>query len=239
MKDSDWNKIALKVKDMFNDAFFSTYSRYEHMRLIEKWTRIRKRDAVLSTDVYNLAFDEGEFENMLTEKSNHVIGMDISKEVVKHARKRNSKIKYVICDARNLPFKERSFDIIISPSTLDHFPRKELITSPIEIKRALLGRGSLILLLENKHNIFLYFWTIKKFRMLPYHTEPYSLRDAKRILSQLGFHTTDPTAIVHLFNPLILFKALKVLRKRWKSAYQFLEKEAFHWVFLAYRAQDT
>lgn len=223
--DSDyWNRIL--KEDAGTDRVVSEHMKNEHRTLIKKWTDIRINDRVLSTDVYNLAFDNGEFENYLTDKSKHVVGMDISRETIKLAKKRNGKIKYVICDARNLPFKEGCIDTVISPSTLDHFPRKDLVTSLKEIKRAMSDQGSLILLLENKRNIFLYFWTINKFRMLPYHTEPYSLPDAKRILSRLGFHTTDSTAIVHLFNPLILFKVLQTMRTRWKGAYRFLEKKA-------------
>jgi len=47
---------------------------------------------------------------------------DISEEAVKAARRRCSKVKGVVADAENLPFKDESFDLIIIREGLHHLP---------------------------------------------------------------------------------------------------------------------
>lgn len=53
-----------------------------------------------------------------------VLAIDIDKEAIENARKKNrlANIKYQIADALNLPFKEKSFDVVICNNVYEHLP---------------------------------------------------------------------------------------------------------------------
>lgn len=72
--------------------------------------------------------------------------LDISTEVIEVAReifrKNNLKAKFRVGDANNLPFKDNSFDVVVSIGLLEHF---EDIETPIKEQIRVLDRGGIFL----------------------------------------------------------------------------------------------
>lgn len=63
--------------------------------------------------------------------------------------------RYLVGATRRLPFAADSFDLILSPSTLDHFPDSDdLGVSLKEIAWVFAPAGRLIITLDNPQNIF-------------------------------------------------------------------------------------
>jgi len=49
------------------------------------------------------------------------VGLDISKKALIYARKKNHVASVVVADARNLPFRNSSFDLVLCAEVLEHF----------------------------------------------------------------------------------------------------------------------
>ncbi|WP_158523829.1 class I SAM-dependent methyltransferase [Thermococcus henrietii] len=73
-----------------------------------------------------------------------VIGLDISRKMLKKARRKRAEVqvKLIQADARDLPFPDRSFDTIVSTFFLCVVPEKEKVIQ--EIKRVLKPNGFLL-----------------------------------------------------------------------------------------------
>lgn len=74
-----------------------------------------------------------------------VVGIDPSLEAIRAARRVAAQLdspgRYIVADARYLPFKPESFDVVFSYSVLQHFDKREAIRSLAEIGRVLTVRG--------------------------------------------------------------------------------------------------
>lgn len=62
----------------------------------------------------------GRFTSWLTKKGFEVVGVDVTKEMIYTAKKAYQDYKFILYDGNNLPFKDESFDCIISVWVLQH-----------------------------------------------------------------------------------------------------------------------
>jgi tRNA (uracil-5-)-methyltransferase TRM9 len=78
----------------------------------------------------------GDCSQLIEFKENFLFGIDFSKRMISEARKKCKSAKLVIGDIRFLPFKDKSFDIVLCIATLHHVKeRKERIKVLKELKR--------------------------------------------------------------------------------------------------------
>lgn len=93
----------------------------------------------------------GLFTQGIANSNNQVVALDISSELVEKAKKRTSenKIKYIIGDACNTGFSDKSFDYIIGSSVLHHL---DLDKALLEFRRLLKPRGGIIFTEPNMLN---------------------------------------------------------------------------------------
>lgn len=82
-----------------------------------------------------------------SKKNVSVFGLDISHEALAKAKHNLPFIKVCVADGEKIPFKDRSFDNVISLGSIEHFLRPE--SGIIEIGRVLRNNGHAILLLPN------------------------------------------------------------------------------------------
>ncbi|MBM3251734.1 MAG: class I SAM-dependent methyltransferase [Candidatus Omnitrophica bacterium] len=172
----------------------------EYIKLIEQATNIRDKKCLI-TDLYENCFGFTKITEYLSKKSGGVIGIDISKTVLFKAKNniRGNNIFYCASDIRNLSFHDNTFDIVISPSTLDHFPEIDIAIS--EIYRVLKKDGVLLLTLNNKHNLFFVFniWFLSMAGYLPFHTEScYFRKEGRRLLKKHNFAIREETTLMHV-----------------------------------------
>ncbi len=196
-----WDKIA---KAPFHlDPQIARYKREEHIRLIQKWVDLSGK-TVLKTDCYEEAKGQDYFLDWLSKKSKLATGMDISPYLISMAQKKFKRLSFVTEDVRKLTFKSKSFDIIISNSTLDHFPTSDLRLALKEFHRVLKKNGTLILTLDNKDNPFYHtgYLINNLINTNPYHQEKcYSLKETTKLAEEAGFKVKDSTSIVHVITP--------------------------------------
>lgn len=129
--------------EIFKKRFDSPYPlrRYVHrtqyQSVIEK---IKEGETVLDAGC-----GEGILAVLLAEKGFDVTACDISEPNIESAKKFagekgvDKKINFVVADAENLPFKDDSFDVVISSHVLEHLPNFEKGLS--EIKRVMKNRA--------------------------------------------------------------------------------------------------
>ena len=53
------------------------------------------------------------------------VGIDIFEPYLRECERQKNHSQYVLCDVRNLPFKEKSFDIVLCLEVLEHLGREE------------------------------------------------------------------------------------------------------------------
>ncbi len=96
--------------------------------------------------VLDIASGEGYGSNLLSKNAEHVTGVDISDEAVKHANQKyasESKLTYKVGSASKIPLENASVDVVTSFETLEHTTEHEEFLT--EIKRVLVPGGLLIM----------------------------------------------------------------------------------------------
>lgn len=63
------------------------------------------------------------------------IGVDIFLPYLHQARRRQSHAAYVLCDVRNMPFKEKSFDLVLCLEVIEHLEREEALALILAMER--------------------------------------------------------------------------------------------------------
>ena len=96
-----------------------------------------------------------------------VIGMDPSLEAIKAARRVArqlgvSRVFYIVADAKYLPFKEGSFDVVFSFSVLQHFSEENVKKTLTEVARVLKSGGISLIQMANRYGLRNLFNQLKK-----------------------------------------------------------------------------
>ena len=196
-----WDNISRRTSVHYRNKYVADYHKYENEELFNEWCSQVRHKRILITDVFNEAFDREELSGIFRAPDADIIGMDISSFIVNKFHTAYPLKKKLVCDIRSLPFKDDKFDIIISPSTLDHFPQSDLEMSLGEIRRVLKKEGILILSVHNKFNVFLHFYIIKMTQKYPFPMTVYSKNQLIKILNKNKFHISECTATMHILFP--------------------------------------
>jgi SAM-dependent methyltransferase len=214
-----WDGVARTRADKphYLDTFLGTLKRQAHLTLIERWGGIPATGRVLKTDLFEEAMGPDALLPHLASAAGVGVGMDVSTAIAQQAQDRDtaSCVHYVAADVRHLPFANDAFALIISPSTLDHFSNpRDLGRSLCELARILEPGGRLIILLDNRQNIFdpllrLVNWL----GWTPYYLgRSYRVDELQAELEAAGFVVQETTAILH--NPRLTAVALVALAKK-------------------------
>ncbi len=89
---------------------------------------------------------QGDFARLLADRSDHVLAIDLSPEMVRRAHEKSaqySNIHYQVADVMDWEWSTNRFDCIASIATLHHLPLEEML---IRMKHALKPGGKLLVL---------------------------------------------------------------------------------------------
>ena len=199
-----WDHVAqsFRQKPHYLDAFLGEMKKQTYLSLVERWGGLPERGHVLKTDLFEEAMGaDALLEDLLSEQG-ITVGMDIALTIARRARRQNGRkpLSYVTTDVRHLPFASNSFALIISPSTLDHFPdSKDLGASLRELGRILAPEGRLIITLDNRQNVFDPLLRLANtLKLTPYYLgRSYRIDELCNELEATGFTVEEKTAILH------------------------------------------
>ena len=208
-----WDRVAKgwSLKSHSNELL-AEHKRKTYLRLVSKWADVVNSQVILKTDLFAEAFGPEQFLFDLASANSNIVAIDVSRQVVVRA-KRQAKHhgvdtgKYLCCDVKHLPFRSDSFDLVISDSTLDHFPcETDIITALKELGRVLRVDGTLILTMDNKSNLtyppYIFFRLWMKLGLAPYFIgKTLSHTKLRRTLEEIGLDVKESTTIFHYPHP--------------------------------------
>lgn len=201
-----WSKVARDLLGHDDQAPWRRYCDALYISLLDRWLppgEDRARRA-LKTDLYDEALDDG-LVPRLAQSAQRVFGLDLSLPFVHAANRRHAALAAALTDARALPYAAGSFDLVLSNSTLDHFPTTEDIDLALaEIARVTRAGGTLIISLDNLSNPiirlrqFLPSSPLRRLGLMPYYVG--ATLDRKGMVAALeraGFQIHELTALMH------------------------------------------
>lgn len=208
-----WNIVADGWHERsYQNTILAEHKKNTYIRLINRWANLAEEKLILKTDLFAEAMGPEQFLFNLPNCNGNIVGIDVSTEIVELARQQAKQHdidsgRYFCCDVRSLPIRDNSIDLIISDSTLDHFPtEEEIINSLNELARVLKPGGTMILTIDNSQCIsyppyvFLRLWMLMG--LSPYFIgRTLSLRRIKQVLAKSGIAVLESTAILHYPHP--------------------------------------
>lgn len=181
-------------------------------RLLEEWLPQQRVARAYKTDLFDEATGDG-LLGKLADRAEVVVGGDLSPSVARRA----GALRRLAADVRSLPFADRSFDLVLSNSTLDHFESiGEIAASLREIHRVLAVGGRLLVTLDNPQNPFVALrnalssrW-LERLGIIPYPVGATCGRaELERMLAGAGFRVERIGAVLHVPRaPAVLVAAL-------------------------------
>jgi SAM-dependent methyltransferase len=173
-------------------------------------------ETVLKTDLFEEAYGWDELLFSLPFDSNLKIGCDVNPETAARAAGRRSDraCRFINADVRSLPLADECVDVVLSNSTLDHFPtEREIEDSLRELTRVLKPGGIMLVTLDNPRNpLFLLLratmgWSGVSFQL----GKTLPMRKLLRILDGAGLELQSNGWLIHnpRFVSTLLFLALR------------------------------
>jgi len=109
----------------------------------------------------------GHLEKIFYEHGSTPIGIDISFEHLKEAKKNSNKADFVLYGGTKMPFKKGAFDTIICNDVFEHISYKNVDLVMQESNRILKGKGKFYVSVMNRWEIIEPHWLIPFFTWLP------------------------------------------------------------------------
>jgi SAM-dependent methyltransferase len=143
--------------------------------------------------------------------------MDLAPGTVRKARLRARRPvpQFLAADARGLPLRTASLDLVLSTSTLDHFDsRREFVAAISEIARVLRPGGRLVLTIDNPSNPL--YWPLRwlgrtRWVPFPFGYSPSGPR-LREMLADAGLEVIACETLIH--NPRIVSTVLFLALRR-------------------------
>ncbi len=143
----DKKRNLMNRYDSTADFYDNRYQEIQKRKFQEVSEDLRDAEKIL-----DVGCGTGLFLNEISDWGELVVGVDFSEYMVKNARERVKDAFLVLSDADNLPFKDESFDAVVSLTLLQNMPNPDLTIQ--ELTRVTEQDGKIIMtVLEKKHSV--------------------------------------------------------------------------------------
>ena len=199
-----WDQLADTWQAQRPQRLWRRYSDALNVALVARWLPDRPLTRVLKTDLFDEAVSEGLYP-ALAARATHVVAIDLSRATALLACRKYPDLCVVPADARQLPFADHSFDLILSNSTLDHFEAEASISIALrELCRTLRPDGYLLLTMDNLDNPLVWLrnhlpasW-LGRLGVVPYKMgKTTGMRGLHAMVRSAGLEVLRATAILH------------------------------------------
>jgi len=214
-------------KDLKKPTLTDNYFVDAIVRLLSVWLPKKKNLKVLKYDLYNEATMTATLADWFLSRGYDYYGVDISKEVVKLARKnfrgRVDSRHFKYGDIRKLPFKDNTFDIVFSFGTIEHI--RENFKSVCEAYRVLKPGGLFITGINNKLDLWFSYFVNEStngiFKHITSYEPSYFPWEQRRWLKDAGFEKIKTTGMI-MFPHLIRYMDLFIEWKQMNGSIKFV-----------------
>jgi SAM-dependent methyltransferase len=174
--------------------------------LLDRWlSSAAPARRALKTDLFDEAAGDGLCGEM-DRFAECVYGVDVSGSVAFGAQVGRAELQVTRADVRHLPFRDGSFELVVSNSTLDHFDeRADIAVALRELHRVTAVGGTLIVSLDNLANPVIALRALLPSRLLralglvPYYVGPTTTRRGLLdLLDQAGYSVRTTTWFLHV-----------------------------------------
>ena len=165
--------------------------------------------------ILDIGCADGMFTKVILEKSkaDKIVGIDVLENSINWARKhwkKEKRMQFMVADAHKLPFKSRSFDVVVALEVLEHVFEPVKVLQ--EIKRVLKPKGYVVFLVLAETLLFKvvwYFWTKYTESRIwkETHAHAYSSDFLVKLMKMMGYKIVVNRKII--FGTLHLIKAGK------------------------------
>lgn len=169
--------------------------------------------------VLDVGCGTGRLVKFLNEKGFNAVGCDISDLAVKQAKKINKKNDIIKASATNLPFKNHSFDLVVSIFLIEHLTGGETEKFLGETIRILKPHGFIFLITPNFASPARYLLGKKWFAYSdPTHKNFFTPKSLSQLLKKKGFrniklrHKTSYNALTDLHLPAFCRKFPRLIK---------------------------
>jgi ubiquinone/menaquinone biosynthesis C-methylase UbiE len=176
---NQYNQVASMYDQRWNYYISNTLS------FLKTWV-----DLPPTATVLDIACGTGELERLILAEhpTQHMVGVDISEQMLKVARQKlqnYSNVRFELASASALPFDNASFDTVISANSFHYFDDPNAALN--EMQRALKPNGNLIILDWCKDFLVCRVcdWILQ--RIDPAHQQCYTQAEFHQFLSSAGF----------------------------------------------------
>ena len=144
----------------------------------------------------------------LTKYLGKVTAIDTSEGMLKIANAKNPQAKCISADMFEMPFKDGSFDKVVTMRVWNHLDEKDLRRAIREARRVLKKNGWLIFDIEKKSGMrrFIGFFYQKIFKTTGYKIYQYSFNEIKKLLWEEGFKIEKIRGVRHKVGKQILLR---------------------------------
>lgn len=181
-------------------------------------TEYRRRKRALELKHFLDLIDKKEKEKVLelgcssgflTKYLGRVTAIDTSEGMLDITRRKNPETKCIHADMFEMPFKNKSFDKVVTMRVWNHLNEKDLRKALREAKRVLKPEGYLIFDMEEKSSARKIVSVFYKFLFKPtgYKIYQYSFPEMKKLLNEEGFKIVERRFLKHRVGRQIILKS--------------------------------
>jgi len=196
--------------ESYEETFFTEVIRRREVDFIRQVLNAEKPRLVL-----DYGCGGGWLSKLICRWGFEVVGIDLSKRLIKVAKFVCREGDFVVCDAMRLPFRDDAFNFIIGISILHHLPKLSMVFS--ELKRVSAFRAVCLFMEPNLLNPVSAFG--RKFFPMEAHTKgekPFAFRYLKAAFSLAGFTVEKYFALFFVAFPVArLLKVTKMKLPPW------------------------
>jgi len=143
---TDPEKYEKRYRYSAREAYLYLHWKPKISRLVQIFSKLKLVETAL-----DVGCGTGVYTEEISKITNKVVGLDLSENMIKHGKEKRVNLLFIVGDARKLPFRSESFDLVVSIGLFEYVPRDIVLR---EITRVMRRNAFLIISVLNKYSAY-------------------------------------------------------------------------------------